>query len=166
MRRSRSRSWSATRKPFMTAAASSTAISATISDVRRSWRSCARRGRLLASRIGERSRPTGITTGSASEARNSKSSIRWGRRPRRPVERMRRSSSFTATATRPAKMRIYTTSRAMPVRRMPARWWTTISALCGSWTNSGMDPPRTRSFTRSQAVIPRIFDGIGNSTTT
>ena len=84
MHRSRSRSWSATRKPLMTAAASSTAISATISDVRRSWRSCARRGRSRASRIGERSRPTGITTGSASEARNSKSSIRWGRKPRRP----------------------------------------------------------------------------------
>ena len=79
-------------------------------------------GRSLASRIGRRSRPTGITTGSASEARNSKSSIRWGRRPQRLAKRMRRSSRFTATATRPAKMRIYTTSRAMPVRRMPARW--------------------------------------------
>ena len=144
----------------MTAAASSTAISATISNVRRSWRSCARRGRSLASRIGERSRPTGITTGSASEARNSKSSIRWGRRPRRLAKRMRRSSSCTAMATRPAETPIiYNFSRNACTQRTPARWWAIISELCGSWTNSTMDHPRTRSFTRSQAVIPRTYGG-------
>ena len=47
-------------------------------------------------------------------------------------------------------MPMCTTSLAMPARRTPAEWWKTISALCGSWTNSRMDRPRTRSFTRSQ----------------
>ena len=48
-------------------------------------------------------------------------------------------------------MPMCTTSLAMPARRTPAEWWKTISALCGSWTNSRMDRPRTRSFTRSQS---------------
>ena len=61
---------------------------------------------------------------------------------------------------------IYNFSSSMPAQRTPARWWAIISELCGSWTNSRMDHPRTRSFTRSQAVIPRMFDGIENSRTT
>ena len=148
--------------PLMTAVASSTAISATISDVRRSWRSCARRDRSPALRIGERSRPTSITTGSASEARNSKSSIRWGRKPRRPGRWTRRSLGCSAMAIRPEETRTCITSPVMPARRMPAKWWVIIWVLYGSWRNSRMAHPRTRSCTRSHSVIPRIFDGTAN----
>ena len=59
-----------------------------------------------------------------------------------------------------------TTLRVMPVRRMPTLWWTTISVPRGSWRNSRMVYPRTRSRTRSQTVILRMFGGIGNSGTT
>ena len=55
---------------------------------------------------------------------------------------------------------IYNFSRDACTQRTPAKWWTTISVLGGSWANSRMDHPRTRSFTRSQAVIPRTFGGI------
>ena len=71
-----------------------------------------------ASTTGSRSPPTGTTTGSASATSHSPGSIRWGQRqPRRAAATMPCSGS-SATATRPERMRICTTSPAWPAPRM------------------------------------------------
>ena len=58
--------------------------------------------------------------------------IQWARRQRKPGGWMRRSSSCTATATRPAATPTSTTSPKMPAQAMPARWWKTIWVRCRS----------------------------------